>query len=108
MCPFRGTKWAALSWDSAIVMPFLILVGVLGLLIGSFLHVVIHRVPLGLSVVSPGSHCPSCERPVRTQHNLPVLGWLLLRGRCHDCGAPIPARYPLVELLTGVLFVVVA
>jgi leader peptidase (prepilin peptidase)/N-methyltransferase len=90
------------------VIPFLVLVGVLGLLIGSFLNVVIHRVPLGLSVVSPGSHCPSCEQPVRARHNLPVVGWLLLRGRCSDCGAAIPVRYPLVELLTGVLFVVVA
>jgi leader peptidase (prepilin peptidase) / N-methyltransferase len=90
------------------VIALLVAVGVLGLLIGSFLNVVIHRVPLGLSVVSPGSHCPRCEQPVRTQHNLPVVGWLMLRGRCRDCGAAISARYPLVELMTGVLFVVVA
>jgi leader peptidase (prepilin peptidase) / N-methyltransferase len=90
------------------VIPFLVLVGVLGLLIGSFLTVVIHRVPLGVSVVSPGSHCPSCRQPVRARHTLPVVGWLVLRGRCSDCGAGIPVRYPLVELLTGALFVVVA
>jgi leader peptidase (prepilin peptidase)/N-methyltransferase len=90
------------------VIPFLVAVGVLGLLIGSFLNVVIHRVSLGLSVASPGSHCPRCEHPIRTRHNLPVVGWLMLRGRCHDCGAAIPARYPLVEVLTGLLFVVVA
>jgi leader peptidase (prepilin peptidase)/N-methyltransferase len=86
----------------------LILVGLLGLAIGSFLNVVIHRVPSGLSVVSPPSHCPACLSPVRARHNLPVVGWLLLRGRCADCGAPISVRYPLVELLTGVVFVLVA
>ena len=77
---------------------------VLGLLIGSFLNVVVHRVPRGESVVSPPSACPSCGNPIRNRHNVPVLGWLVLRGRCHDCGAPISARYPLVEAGTGVLF----
>ena len=85
----------------------LILVGVLGLCIGSFLNVVIHRVPLGLSVVSPPSSCPGCGSPIRARHNVPVVGWLLLRGRCADCGAPISVRYPLVEALTAVLFVLV-
>lgn len=77
---------------------------VLGLVIGSFLNVVIWRVPRGESVVSPPSHCPQCERPIRPRDNVPVLSWLLLRGRCRDCGAPISARYPGVELLTGLLF----
>lgn len=86
----------------------LALAGVLGLAIGSFLDVVIHRVPLGASVISPPSHCPRCEHPVRARHNLPVAGWVLLRGRCADCGTRIPVRYPLIELLTGVLFVLVA
>ncbi len=85
----------------------LLLVGVLGALIGSFLNVVIHRVPLRQSVVSPPSHCPECRSPVRARHNVPVVGWLLLRGRCADCGAGISVRYPLVELLTAVLFVLV-
>ncbi len=78
---------------------------VLGLTVGSFLNVVVHRVPAGLSVVRPGSACPQCARPVRPRDNLPVVSWLLLRGRCRDCAAPIPARYPLVEAATGLLFV---
>jgi leader peptidase (prepilin peptidase)/N-methyltransferase len=81
--------------------------GVLGLLIGSFLNVVIHRVPAGLSLVSPGSACPACAHPVRPRDNVPVLSWLVLQGRCRDCAAPIAARYPLVELTTAVLFAVV-
>lgn len=84
------------------------LAGILGLLIGSFLNVVIHRVPAGLSLVSPGSACPACEHPVRAYDNVPVVSWLLLRGRCRDCAAPIAVRYPLVELATGLLFFVVA
>lgn len=81
---------------------------VLGLLVGSFLNVVIYRVPRGESLVTPGSHCPECDRPIRPRHNVPVLGWILLRGRCADCGARISPRYPLVELGTGVAFVAVA
>jgi leader peptidase (prepilin peptidase)/N-methyltransferase len=76
----------------------------LGLMIGSFLNVVAHRVPRGESVVSPPSACPHCGEPIRARHNLPVLGWLLLRGQCYDCGAAISARYPLVEVGTGALF----
>jgi leader peptidase (prepilin peptidase)/N-methyltransferase len=78
---------------------------VLGLLIGSFLNVVVHRVPLGRSILSPGSACPACQHPVRTYDNVPVLSWLVLRGRCRDCAAPIAWRYPAVEATTGVLFV---
>jgi leader peptidase (prepilin peptidase)/N-methyltransferase len=77
-----------------------------GLVIGSFLNVVIWRVPRGESIVSPPSHCPGCGRPVRPRDNVPVLSWLLLRGRCRDCGEPISARYPLVEAGTAVVFVV--
>lgn len=83
-----------------------IFAALLGLAIGSFLNVVIHRVPAGLSVVSPPSRCPGCEQPIRTRDNIPVLGWLLLRGRCRDCGEPISIRYPVVEALTAVVFVV--
>ena len=82
--------------------------GVLGTLIGSFLNVVVHRVPAGQSIVSPGSACPECRHAVRGRDNVPVVSWLLLRGRCRDCAAPISARYPLVEAGTGLLFVLVA
>jgi leader peptidase (prepilin peptidase)/N-methyltransferase len=82
--------------------------GLLGLLIGSFLNVVIHRVPSGASVVSPPSACPACGKPIRPRDNVPVVGWLLLRGRCRDCGEPISARYPLVELTCAALFAIMA
>jgi leader peptidase (prepilin peptidase)/N-methyltransferase len=81
--------------------------GLLGLVVGSFLNVVIHRVPGGQSLIRPGSHCPHCGAAVRNRHNVPVLGWLLLRGRCADCAARIRARYPLVEAGTAALFVAV-
>lgn len=75
-----------------------------GLLIGSFLNVVIHRVPRRESIVAPRSRCPECATTIRARDNVPVLSWLLLRGRCRDCGAAIHARYPLVEALTGLLW----
>ena len=86
----------------------LVVVALLGLAVGSFLNVVIHRVPRDESLVHPGSHCPACGNKVRHRHNVPVLGWLLLRGRCADCRRRISARYPLVEAGTAVLFVAVA
>jgi leader peptidase (prepilin peptidase)/N-methyltransferase len=86
----------------------LVVAGVLGLAVGSFLNVVIHRVPRGESLLRPASHCPRCAAPVRPWHNVPVLSWLLLRGRCAGCAAPIGLRYPLVELGTAALFVAVA
>jgi leader peptidase (prepilin peptidase)/N-methyltransferase len=79
--------------------------GLLGLAVGSFLNVVARRVPAGESIVSPGSHCPACGRSIRWWNNLPVLSWLLLRGRCRDCGEAISFRYPLVELLGGAVAV---
>jgi leader peptidase (prepilin peptidase)/N-methyltransferase len=82
--------------------------GALGLMIGSFLNVVIWRVPRGESVVRPRSHCPGCQAGIRPRDEVPVISWLLLRGRCRDCGEPISARYPLVELLTGLLFAGIA
>jgi leader peptidase (prepilin peptidase) / N-methyltransferase len=84
------------------------LVGVFGLLIGSFLNVVVYRVPAGLSVVRPASACPRCNHEIRRRDNVPVLSWLLLRGRCRDCAARIPVRYPAVEAVTCALFVAVA
>lgn len=80
------------------------LAAVLGLLIGSFLNVVVHRVPRGESVVRPASRCPACRHRIRPRDNLPVLSWLLLCGRCRDCDALISVRYPLVELLTAAVF----
>jgi leader peptidase (prepilin peptidase)/N-methyltransferase len=79
------------------------LAAVLGALVGSFLNVVAHRLPRGESVNRPRSRCPSCETPIRAIDNVPVLSWLLLRGRCRSCSAPISPRYPLVEAGTAAL-----
>ena len=81
-----------------------VLAALLGLAIGSFLNVVIYRVPAGESIVSPPSKCPRCGSEIRNRHNVPVLGWLVLRGKCFDCGLPISPRYPLVEAATGIAF----
>ena len=80
----------------------------LGLLIGSFLNVVIWRVPRGESIVTPPSACPRCGHAIRARDNVPLVSWIVLRARCRDCGAPISARYPLVEALTGLLFAAAA
>ena len=86
-------------------MPLVLLPATLfGLIIGSFLNVVAYRLARKQSLARPGSRCPHCEHPVRPYDNVPVLSWLLLRGRCRDCGEPVSRRYPLVEALTGVLF----
>jgi leader peptidase (prepilin peptidase)/N-methyltransferase len=76
----------------------------LGLVIGSFLNVVIWRLPREESLVKPGSHCPSCERPLRWFENIPLFSWLALRGKCRTCKAKISVRYPMVEVLTALLF----
>ena len=81
-----------------------IVVGIFGLVIGSFLNVVIHRVPLRQSIVWPSSRCPACGANIPARDNIPVLSYLLLRGRCRSCKARISPRYPLVEALTGLLF----
>jgi len=75
-----------------------------GLLIGSFLNVVIHRLPRRESVVHPRSRCPACEAAIAPRDNIPLLSWIVLRGRCRHCGTAISGRYPLVELATGLLF----
>ena len=85
----------------------LALAGILGLAIGSFLNVVIYRVPAGISVSHPPSACPKCGARIKPYDNIPVLSWLILRGRCRNCGEPISARYPLVEAGTAVFFVLV-
>ena len=79
-----------------------------GLVVGSFLNVVIWRVPRGESIVRPPSHCPACDAPIRPRDNVPVISWLLLRGRCRQCGSHISARYPAVELGTGLVFAALA
>jgi leader peptidase (prepilin peptidase) / N-methyltransferase len=83
------------------------LAALLGAVVGSFLNVVIHRVPIGESIVAPRSRCPRCGTEIAARDNVPILSWLLLRGRCRHCGAPISPRYPLVELLTAVAFAAV-
>jgi leader peptidase (prepilin peptidase)/N-methyltransferase len=110
---------------------FAAVAGLAGLAIGSFLNVVIHRLPLVLErqwraqaaelegrtvaaetepydLVRPRSRCPACQAPIKAAHNIPVLSWLLLRGRCASCSAPISARYPVIELATGIAFAAVA
>src|SRR5215208_4509241 len=80
-----------------------LLAGTFGLAFGSFLNVVAYRLPKRESLVKPRSRCPECGTQIRARDNVPVLGWLLLRGRCRDCGAPISSRYPIVEAVTALL-----
>jgi leader peptidase (prepilin peptidase)/N-methyltransferase len=89
---------------TAVPLTLLPALGGLGLLIGSFLNVVVHRVPAGQSLVRPRSSCPACGQAIRAYDNVPVLSWLVLRGRCRDCSAPIPWRYPAVEGSAGLVF----
>lgn len=84
---------------------FLLALGLFGLAFGSFGNVVIWRLPRGESLSHPASHCPKCEMAIRWYDNIPVASWLLLRGKCRGCGEPISVRYPLVELLSGALWV---
>ncbi|MDQ6780645.1 MAG: prepilin peptidase [Candidatus Eremiobacteraeota bacterium] len=83
---------------------FAIVAAFVGLCFGSFLNVIIHRLPQDRSVAYPGSACPACGHTLAAWENIPVVSWLILRGRCHGCGAPISARYVLVELMTAALF----
>ena len=94
---FTNFEWVIIVW-----------LGMLGACVGSFLNVVIYRLPRGESLVRPGSRCPRCGSAIRPYHNIPLLSWLMLRGRCRDCGASISWRYPLVETLTGALFFALA
>jgi leader peptidase (prepilin peptidase)/N-methyltransferase len=89
----RQTPWLTLAWIS-----------LMGGCVGSFLNVVVYRLPAGMSLLRPGSRCPACHHPIRWYDNIPVLGWLRLRGRCRDCQAAIAPRYPLVEAVVMGLF----
>lgn len=90
-----------------ITLPAYLIVFALGASVGSFLNVVVYRVPAGLSVLHPPSRCPHCYTSLSLSENIPVLGWLWLRGRCKHCHAPISMRYPIVEALTGCLFLLI-
>src|SRR5450631_3558126 len=93
----------ALLWHSRdVVIAFFFLFGIV---IGSFLNVCISRIPEGMSIVAPASRCPQCEQPIKAYDNVPLFGWLWLRGKCRSCAFPISPMYPLVELLTGLFFV---
>jgi leader peptidase (prepilin peptidase)/N-methyltransferase len=81
-----------------------VLITVFGAIVGSFLNVCIHRLPLRKSLMWPGSYCPNCQAPVKPYDNIPVVGYLWLRGRCRNCKAPISIQYPIVELITGGVF----
>lgn len=96
---FNREVWAAVPFHFWSVVFF-----VLGTIVGSFLNVCIYRLPLGQSVISPPSHCPHCKYSIPWYLNVPLVTWLYLRGKCRNCGAPISARYFLVELLTGFVF----
>lgn len=85
-----------------------VVAAVLGLAIGSFLNVVVWRVPRGENLSHPASHCPTCSHSIRPWDNIPLLSWVILRGKCRDCSSPISARYPLVEAGTGAFFTAVA
>lgn len=84
-----------------------IIIGLLGLAVGSFLNVLIYRIPQGKSVSFPASHCPQCQTPLKAWHNIPFFSWLFLRGRCAFCKSKISLQYPLIELLTALIFVIV-
>ena len=91
------TEWLELLW-----------IGLVGACVGSFLNVVVHRLPAGKNLLWPASHCPRCGHSIRAIHNIPVLGWLMLRGKCYDCREKISPRYPIVEAATAGIFVLVA
>jgi leader peptidase (prepilin peptidase)/N-methyltransferase len=98
-----GANGALIARSSA-MLAIVILGGLTGLLFGSFLNVVIYRVPAGISLSYPPSHCPECKHPISPLENIPVVSWLALRGKCRHCSQPIPLRYPATELATGAAF----
>ena len=89
-----------------ILIEIAIVVFIFGTMIGSFLNVVIYRIPKGESIAFPASKCQSCQTPLKWWHNIPLFSWLFLRGKCYFCHEKISAQYPMVELLTGIIFVI--
>lgn len=96
---FNAHNWSAVPFPFWSLCFF-----VFGCVVGSFLNVCIHRMPLGMSIIRPPSHCPHCKYSIPWYLNIPLLTWLVLRGRCRNCGAPISPRYFIVELITGIAF----
>ncbi len=89
------------------MIPVYILTYVIGAVIGSFMNVCIYRLPRNLSIISPSSRCPSCQSPVRPYDNIPIISYMILKGRCRDCGTPISFRYPLVESLNAIMYTLI-
>ena len=83
-----------------------IFIFIFGLMLGSFLNVVIYRIPLGESIILPSSHCPSCQTPLKIWHNIPLFSWLVLKGKCAFCHTTISKQYPLIEIFTAIIFLV--
>ena len=100
---FDAGNWGAVPFHFWTLVFF-----VFGTIVGSFLNVCIHRLPLGESIVSPKSHCPHCKYSIPWYLNIPIATWIWVRGRCRNCGEPISARYFAVELLTGLMFLSIA
>ncbi|TAE60136.1 MAG: prepilin peptidase [Nostocales cyanobacterium] len=93
--------------DIFIFVPASIIVFILGAAVGSFINVVVYRLPAGLSLLWPPSRCPKCLNQLKAYHNVPVFGWLWLKGRCHYCHTKISSRYPIVEAVTAIIFLIV-
>jgi leader peptidase (prepilin peptidase)/N-methyltransferase len=100
----RGASWRRTSSFAALRALEVIYAGLFGAAAGSFLNVVVWRLPRGGSIVSPPSHCPACGTRVRARDNVPIVSWLLLRGRCRTCEEPISIRYPVIEAITALVF----
>ena len=106
MLPSPAVQWEMAWWSDPVGVA--LVAGIFGLMVGSFLNVVIHRLPRGESIVYPASHCPRCRSALRWFDNVPLLSYAWLRGRCRRCREPISLRYPAIEALTGALFALVA
>lgn len=107
-CGIYGAWNAEFSAEGFVIALEAVISAVAGLIVGSFLNVVIHRLPRDESLIRPGSCCPNCQRPIRFYENIPLLSYLALRGKCSGCHKPIAIRYPVVEALTALLFVATA
>lgn len=93
-----------IPFDPVVFWILVVWLTLFGACIGSFLNVVVYRLPLGKSLSDPPSHCPNCKHPIRWFDNVPVFGWLFLHGKCRDCREPISPRYPIIEAICGVVF----